>query len=226
MLTTFFFNVYFLSLYVFSFALPFRLSFSLFEQIFIQSLFIYFPRRNTRTVSPFFSVLTFAHFLSRNAQGFRYDDTVSLLIYRIGFEDASEVESIAEMAVALAEKVKIGVCVMEKKVNCHSEVLSFITLNQSISFLRLLFRLLFCVLMIWYYGGIVSDFEASLNFEECARFPASVFLSSLLDWILQVFSAPMGQIFDRLQAFGEFEVGERVCVCSVLVFLLDVVACC
>lgn len=28
-------------------------------------------------------------------------------------------------------------------------------------------------------------------------------------WIvfLQVFSAPMGQIFDRLQAFGEFEVG-------------------
>ncbi|QCD92555.1 inositol hexakisphosphate/diphosphoinositol-pentakisphosphate kinase [Vigna unguiculata] len=53
------------------------------------------------------------------------------------------------MAVALAEKVKIGVCVMEKKVNCHSEV----------------------------------------------------------------FSAPMGQIFDRLQAFGEFEVihfGDRV----------------
>ncbi|XP_047149877.1 inositol hexakisphosphate and diphosphoinositol-pentakisphosphate kinase VIP1-like isoform X4 [Vigna umbellata] len=53
------------------------------------------------------------------------------------------------MAVALADKVKIGVCVMEKKVKCHSEV----------------------------------------------------------------FSAPMGQIFDRLQAFGEFEVihfGDKV----------------
>ncbi|KAK7365089.1 hypothetical protein VNO80_13894 [Phaseolus coccineus] len=53
------------------------------------------------------------------------------------------------MAVVLAEKVKIGVCVMEKKVKCQSEV----------------------------------------------------------------FSAPMGQIFDRLQAFGEFEVihfGDKV----------------
>ncbi|WVZ15663.1 hypothetical protein V8G54_013229 [Vigna mungo] len=51
--------------------------------------------------------------------------------------------------VAPADKVKIGVCVMEKKVKCHSEV----------------------------------------------------------------FSAPMGQIFDRLQAFGEFEVihfGDKV----------------
>ncbi|OIV90268.1 hypothetical protein TanjilG_08305 [Lupinus angustifolius] len=49
----------------------------------------------------------------------------------------------------MAEKIKIGVCVMEKKVKCGSEV----------------------------------------------------------------FSAPMGQIFDRLQAFGEFEVihfGDKV----------------
>ncbi|CAJ1946908.1 unnamed protein product [Sphenostylis stenocarpa] len=79
--------------------------------------------------------------------------------------DATEAEPIAKMAVELAEKVKIGVCVMEKKVKCHSEVLSFITLDKS----------------------KVSDFA--------------------------VFSAPMGQIFDRLQAFGEFEVihfGDKV----------------
>ena len=34
---------------------------------------------------------------------------------------------------------------------------------------------------------------------------------------MQVFSAPMGQIFDRLQAFGEFEVGERLRVFEVIV---------
>lgn len=117
---------------------------------------------------------------------------------------------------ALADKVKIGVCVMEKKVKCHSEVLSFIKLNQFSSSFISSFVLRFDDLVLRRH---ISDFEASLNFEECARFPASVFLSSLLDWILQVFSAPMGQIFDRLQAFGEFEVSERVCVCSVLIFL-------
>ncbi|GAU35279.1 hypothetical protein TSUD_274810 [Trifolium subterraneum] len=67
---------------------------------------------------------------------------------------------------AITKKIKIGVCVMEKKVKCGSEVLSFFALH----------------------------------------IPPFLLLHS-------VFSAPMGQIFDRLQAFGEFEVihfGDKV----------------
>lgn len=41
-----------------------------------------------------------------------------------------------------------------------------------------------------------------------------------LGLILQVFSAPMGQIFERLLAFGEFEVGECVRVFSAMFFSL------
>ncbi|KAG4958776.1 hypothetical protein JHK87_035409 [Glycine soja] len=109
---------------------------------------------------PFFLVLTCAFSFAECAgiqlqQRDRFVHNFSRSRHWFGESEAeAEAESVAVMVVA--EKIKIGVCVMEKKVKC--------------------------------------DFE--------------------------VFSAPMGQIFERLLAFGEFEVGECVRVFSAMFFSL------
>lgn len=74
-------------------------------------------------------------------------------------------------------KITIGVCVMEKKVKCSPEVF--------FPFFKLSFVEFF---LFWIGCGLASEI-VRLDF-----------------FCLQVFSAPMGQIMDRLQAFGEFEV--------------------
>ena len=76
------------------------------------------------------------------------------------------------------KKIKIGVCVMEKKVKCGSVVLSLYVLCSFYGFRR--HCVLLCSFLVLVHG------------------PAFVFS--------QGFSAPMGQILDRLQAFGGFEV--------------------
>jgi len=93
-----------------------------------------------------------------------------------------------EELVLAANKITIGVCVMEKKVKCGYEVLSLIYYLLLFSRWILVFH---CVVVL-----------LSL---------ATSFVNVLIDWlcfVLQVFSGPMEQILRRLQAFGEFEVSE------------------
>lgn len=124
----------------------------------------------------------------------------------------------------MEEKIKVGVCVMEKKVKCESEVLSFFQLHYP-SFLLLLLRFVFVfVFCVLSFGGSVSEVLRCVRAElggmcVCVEVIQSFqwlcfFRFSFFDCVLQVFSAPMGQIFDRLQAFGEFEVGEYKILCS------------
>lgn len=78
---------------------------------------------------------------------------------------------------------------------------SFLTLNRASLFL------FFCVFLCFGKRRFLRCGEFELG--RMRVIPCLCF-SVLIFWILflQVFSAPMGQIFDRLQAFGEFEVGE------------------
>lgn len=61
-----------------------------------------------------------------------------------------------------------------------------------------------------------SSRAGSAFFAKAERLATS-FVNALIQWlcfVLQLFSAPMEQILQRLQAFGEFEVGE----CSIFLF--------
>lgn len=84
----------------------------------------------------------------------------------------------AEEEAVAVKKITIGVCVMEKKVKCGSEVLSLILFHA--------LDPLFC-------------------YSRVQRVAMNVYCSSLC-FESQVSSAPMEQILRRLQAFGEFEV--------------------
>ncbi|CAJ1827892.1 unnamed protein product [Sphenostylis stenocarpa] len=107
------------------------------------------------------------------------------------------VEEMDEEGVMAAKKITIGVCVMEKKVKCGYEVLSlifiFFTLDH-VFFLRVLV--------------LLSSWKRTHS--------QRVFVNVLIQWLClvsKVFSAPMEQILQRLQAFGEFEVvyfGDKV----------------
>lgn len=98
---------------------------------------------------------------------------------RMGMEEGAGVD----------KKITIGVCVMEKKVKCSPEV--FFPFRARV--FALMNRWLRLILFESSLPPSKSDTELDFFF-------------SLIDCSLQVFSAPMGQIMDRLQAFGEFEV--------------------